>query len=94
MQKRFTDPIKVQKAWAFFIHYLDNGCMDMVGNAYEWTANDAKSYPGNPDPFEFKGFHFVRGGCWDDGPNSSVRCSYRQWYLPRGSAGVGPGRRG
>ena len=66
------------------------GCMDMVGNAYEWVADIAKSYPGNPEPFEHKGYHFVRGGCWDDGP-SSVRCAYRGWYLPPSSSGVGPG---
>ena len=66
------------------------GCMDMVGNAYEWVADTAKSYPGNPEPFEHKGYHFVRGGCWDDGP-FSVRCAYRGWYLPPGSSGVGPG---
>jgi formylglycine-generating enzyme required for sulfatase activity len=66
------------------------GCMDMVGNAYEWVADWAKSYPGNPKPFEHMGYHFVRGGCWDDGP-SSVRCAYRGWYLPTGSGGVGPG---
>jgi formylglycine-generating enzyme required for sulfatase activity len=66
------------------------GCMDMVGNAYEWVAGSAKSYPGHPKPFEHKGYHFVRGGCWDDGP-SSVRCAYRGWYLPPGSGGVGPG---
>ena len=65
-------------------------CMDMVGNAYEWVADTAKSYPGNPEPFEHKGYHFVRGGCWDDGP-SSVRCAYRGWYLPPSSGGVGPG---
>ena len=66
------------------------GGMDMVGNAYEWVADDAKSYPGHPTPFEHVGYHFVRGGCWDDGP-SSVRCAYRGWYLPRSSSGVGPG---
>jgi gamma-glutamyl hercynylcysteine S-oxide synthase len=67
------------------------GCMDMVGNAYEWVADEAKSYPGNPEPFEHKGFHFVRGGCWDDSHTSSIRCSYRNWYLPSSSCGVGPG---
>jgi iron(II)-dependent oxidoreductase len=67
-----------------------DGVMDMVGNAYEWVADDVKSYPGNPEPFEHKGFHFVRGGCWDDGP-ANVRCAYRGWYLPSGSSGVGPG---
>jgi len=66
------------------------GCMDMVGNAYEWVADHAKSYPGNPAPFEHSGYHFVRGGCWDDGP-ANVRCAYRGWYLPPSSSGVGPG---
>ena len=66
------------------------GCMDMVGNAYEWVADVARSYPGNPSPFVHEGSHFVRGGCWDDGP-LNVRCAYRGWYLPASSAGVGPG---
>jgi formylglycine-generating enzyme required for sulfatase activity len=66
------------------------GCMDMVGNAYEWTADHAQSYPGSETPFEHKGYHFVRGGCWDDGP-ANVRCAYRGWYLPSSSGGVGPG---
>jgi len=63
------------------------GCMDMVGNAYEWVADCAKSYPGSPEPFAHNGYHFVRGGCWDDGP-LNVRCAYRGWYLPPGSGGV------
>jgi len=66
------------------------GGMDMVGNAYEWVSDEARSYPGNPEPFEHLGHHFVKGGCWDDGP-FSVRCAYRGWYLPRSSGGVGPG---
>jgi len=67
------------------------GCMDMVGNAYEWVADYAKSYPGNAKPFDHSpGFHLVRGGCWDDGP-FSVRCAYRGWYLPPSSSGTGPG---
>jgi len=66
------------------------GCLDMVGNAYEWIADQARSYPGNPKPFDHAGYHFVKGGCWDDGP-FSVRCAYRGWYLPPGSSGTGPG---
>jgi formylglycine-generating enzyme required for sulfatase activity len=66
------------------------GCMDMVGNAYEWVADIARSYPGNPKPFVHNDFHFVRGCCWDDGP-LNVRCAYRGWYLPPSSGGVGPG---
>lgn len=49
------------------------GCRDMVGNAYEWAAGPAKSYPGSPKPFEHKGFHFVRGGCWDDTVSATGR---------------------
>lgn len=67
------------------------GCMDMVGNAYEWVLDWAVSYPGNWEPFDYTGkFRFVRGGCWDDGPKSN-RCAYRGWYLPPCSGGVGPG---
>ncbi len=66
------------------------GCMDMVGNAYEWVADYAKSYPGHEEPFEHTGYHFVRGACWDDRP-SSVRCAYRGWYLPSGASGVHAG---
>ena len=67
------------------------GCMDMVGNAYEWVADYAKSYPGNPEPFDHTGaYHYVRGGCWDDGP-VAVRCAARVWYLSPNSSGTGPG---
>jgi len=65
------------------------GCMDMVGNAYEWVADYAKSYPRSSKPFNYIGYYFVRGGCWDDGPQN-VRCAYRGWYLPPSSGGVGP----
>jgi len=61
------------------------GCMDMFGNAYEWVADQAKSYPGNPKPFDHAGYHFVKGGCWDDGP-FSVRCGYRDGISRRAAA--------
>ncbi|MGB2820175.1 MAG: SUMF1/EgtB/PvdO family nonheme iron enzyme [Phycisphaerae bacterium] len=67
------------------------GCMDMVGNAWEWVADWAKSYPGSPKPFDHTGaYRFVRGGCWDDGPKA-VRCASRIWYLPPDSGGTGRG---
>ncbi len=67
------------------------GCMDMVGNAYEWVADWAKSYPGSPEPFDHtNAYHFVKGGCWDDGW-VAVRCAFRGWYLPPNSGGTGPG---
>ena len=67
------------------------GCMDMVGNAWEWVADRSKSHPGNPQPFDHgDAYRLVKGGCWDDGP-SVIRCSARIWYLPPGSSGSGPG---
>jgi formylglycine-generating enzyme required for sulfatase activity len=67
------------------------GCMDMVGNGYEWVADWHRSYPGAPKPFDHTdAFRIVKGGCWDDGP-FSVRCAYRGWHLPPGSSGTGPG---
>ena len=67
------------------------GCMDMVGNAYEWVADWAKSYPDSPKPFDHtNAYRFVRGGCWDDGPNA-VRCAFRGWYLLPNSGGTGRG---
>jgi gamma-glutamyl hercynylcysteine S-oxide synthase len=67
------------------------GCMDMAGNAWEWVSDWSKSYPGNPEPFDrTNAYHFVRGGCWDDGP-LAARCSSRVWYLPPSSSGTGPG---
>lgn len=65
------------------------GCMDMIGNAYEWCADWAKSYPGCSKPFDYTGkYHMVKGGCWDD---PEISCAYRSWYLPPGSSGTGPG---
>lgn len=63
------------------------GCMDMIGNAYEWCSDFIKSYPGCAKPFDHTGkYHAVKGGCWDD---AKVSCSYRSWYLPPSSSGVG-----
>jgi formylglycine-generating enzyme required for sulfatase activity len=67
------------------------GCMDMVGNAWEWVTSRSKSHPGNPEPFDHTdAYRLVKGGCWDDGP-SGGRCSSRIWYLPPSSSGTGPG---
>jgi len=63
------------------------GCMDMTGNACEWCGDWAKSYPGCVKHYDYTGlYHVVKGGCWDD-PEAST--TYRTWYLPPGSAGVG-----
>jgi formylglycine-generating enzyme required for sulfatase activity len=63
------------------------GCMDMVGNAYEWCGDWAKSYPGNTDVYDYTGkYYIVKGGCWDDGGSSAAG---RSWWLPPGSSGSG-----
>ena len=65
------------------------GCMDMVGNAYEWCGDWAKSYPGCEKEFDYTGlYHIVKGGCWDD---PKANATFRNWYLPPESAGVGLG---
>ena len=65
------------------------GCMDMIGNAYEWCADWAKSYPGAAKIFDHTGkYHVVKGGCWDD---PEVSSAFRSWYLPPSSSGTGPG---
>jgi len=67
------------------------GCLDMVGNAWEWVASRSQSHPGNPAPYDHgDAYRLVKGGCWDDGPSASARCSYRKWYLPLGSSGPAP----
>jgi formylglycine-generating enzyme required for sulfatase activity len=69
-------------------HY---GGLDMVGNAWEWVASRSQSHPGNPKPYDHgDAYRLVKGGCWDDGPSSSARCSYRTWYLPLGGSGPAP----
>ena len=65
------------------------GVMDLVGNAYEWCADWAKSHPGSSRPFDHTGkYHIVKGGCWDD---IGITAAFRSWYLPPSSAGTGPG---
>ena len=68
------------------------GCLDMVGNAWEWVASRSRSHPGNPQPYDHgDGYRLVKGGGWDDPHSSSARISYRKWYLPLNSSGPGPG---
>lgn len=65
------------------------GCIDMLGNVWEWTSSPFSGYPGFvPDPYPgysqvyFDGQHWVlRGGSWATRP-WALRSSFRNWYHP------------
>jgi len=64
------------------------GCRQMVGNVWEWTADDFLPYPGfSVDPYKeysqpWFGTHKVlRGGCWATS-SLLIRNSWRNFYTP------------
>jgi formylglycine-generating enzyme required for sulfatase activity/serine/threonine protein kinase len=65
---------------------------DMSGNAWEWTANDYKEYPGgaayNP-PVGYKNLKVIRGGSYDSLPKFATATVRRPWPATRGDAPPG-----
>ena len=64
------------------------GCRQMIGNVWEWTADDFLPYPGfSVDPYKeysqpWFGTHKVlRGGCWATS-SLLIRNSWRNFYTP------------
>lgn len=65
------------------------GCVDLLGNVWEWTSSVFDGYPGfQPFPYSgysqayFDGAHYVlRGGSWATQP-WALRPSFRNWYHP------------
>ena len=64
------------------------GCRQMIGNIWEWTADDFHPYPGfSVDPYKeysepWFGTHKVlRGGCWATS-SLLIRNSWRNFYTP------------
>jgi len=64
------------------------GCRQMIGNVWEWTADDFKGYPGfSVDPYKeyskpWFGTHKVlRGGCWAT-RGLLIRNTWRNFYTP------------
>jgi EgtB-related family protein len=64
------------------------GCRQMIGNVWEWTADDFQAYPGfTVDPYKeysqpWFGTHKVlRGGCWATS-SLLIRNTWRNFYTP------------
>jgi len=64
------------------------GCRQMIGNIWEWTADDFQPYPGfTIDPYKeyskpWFGTHKVlRGGCWATS-SLLIRNTWRNFYTP------------
>jgi iron(II)-dependent oxidoreductase len=64
------------------------GCRQMIGNVWEWTANDFLPYPGFvADPYKeysqpwFGTHKILRGGCWTT-RSRLIRNTWRNFYTP------------
>jgi iron(II)-dependent oxidoreductase len=64
------------------------GCRQMIGNVWEWTADDFQPYPGFvPDPYKeysqpwFGDHKVLRGGSWAT-PGRLLRNTWRNFYQP------------
>lgn len=57
------------------------GCLDMAGNAFEWTSSASFNYPYRPDDGRetqnMQTPRVIRGGCWVSSTSYVCRTSYR-----------------
>jgi formylglycine-generating enzyme required for sulfatase activity len=62
-----------------------NGCFDMVGNVWEWTASPLAPYPGGPAAASKAGdFRVIRGGSWST-PKEQATTTYRGYLASNSS---------
>ncbi|MEN8375533.1 MAG: ergothioneine biosynthesis protein EgtB [Gemmatimonadota bacterium] len=74
---------------AFAANVSPIGCVDMIGNVWEWTASDflgwpgfkAFPYPEYSEVFFGPRFKVLRGGAWATRPGA-VRGTFRNWDFP------------
>ena len=65
------------------------GCLDMIGNVWEWTSSSFGGYPGfasfpyreYSEVFFGDDYKVLRGGSWATHP-SAVRTTFRNWDYP------------
>jgi len=63
--------------------------LDMIGNVWEWTADDLTSYAGTPLPERLSNGaavargKVIRGGSWESGADNSATTTFRTGYPPR-----------
>jgi eukaryotic-like serine/threonine-protein kinase len=62
------------------------GLSDMIGNAWEWTASDFRTYPGGSIPRDLPSgdLKVIRGGSYDSDLNTAT-ATYRRGYPARGN---------
>jgi formylglycine-generating enzyme required for sulfatase activity len=60
------------------------GAIDMIGNAWEWTASDLRQYPGSQAKLPNGVRKIIRGGSWalDDPPDWTT--TFRGFAVPAG----------
>jgi len=54
------------------------GVLDLIGNAWEWTADSIQAYPGNSLPINLsQDYKIIRGGSWKDSKETGATATYR-----------------
>ncbi|HEX5702259.1 MAG TPA: SUMF1/EgtB/PvdO family nonheme iron enzyme [Pyrinomonadaceae bacterium] len=61
------------------------GVMDMIGNAWEWTATEFRAYPGGQAPDQNQAeLRVIRGGYWGSTPGKAT-ATFRKGWDARGA---------